>query len=320
MRTRTGRGFTLIELLVVIAIIAVLIALLLPAVQAARAAARRVQCVNNLKQFGIAMNNFHDVRGTYPPGAMSSPAQPWSCYILPYIEQTAMANALNVNAAYNDARNSTVTQSQIAGFLCPSDPNAGTVVFGGSSPNRVKGNYMVNFGNADYEQSATNLALTALGNMGGTILPLRGPFRVNNTSNAITPFAIRDVTDGTSNTMLMSEVICLPNMGTKSDSRGDFWADGKCTFMFTAALPPNSPMPDQLDGTNGCPNTNVSPPCIASSGSQLELNAARSYHPGGVDASCCDGSVRFIKSTINLVTWRALSTKDGSEVIDASSY
>jgi prepilin-type N-terminal cleavage/methylation domain-containing protein/prepilin-type processing-associated H-X9-DG protein len=320
MLMRRARGFTLIELLVVIAIIAVLIALLLPAVQAARAAARRIQCVNNLKQFGLAMSNFHEAQGTLPPGAMSSPAQPWSFFILSYLEQTAMSNALNLNAAFTDSRNSTVTQAQIAVFLCPSDPNAGTIMLDSKNTNRVKGNYMVNFGNADYEQSATNLSLPPLGNLGGPIAPFRGPFRVNNTSTAKTPFGMRDIIDGTSNTMMMSEVICLPNISTKSDSRGDYWSDGKCSYMFTAALPPNSPLPDQLDGTNGCPNTGVVPPCIASTGTQLELNAARSYHTGGVDVLFCDGSVKFIKNSVNLVTWRALSTKDGGEVIDASSY
>src|SRR4051794_38412025 len=113
MSMRRAKGFTLIELLVVIAIIAVLIALLLPAVQSARAAARRIQCVNNLKQYGIAMNNFHDVNGTFPYGAWNSPQQAWSMKILPFLEQTAMANALNINATYYDIRNTTVTQATI---------------------------------------------------------------------------------------------------------------------------------------------------------------------------------------------------------------
>src|SRR5947208_14082778 len=102
MRTGRARGFTLIELLVVIAIIAVLSALLLPAVQAARAAARRIQCVNNLKQLGIAMQNHHDVQGTFPWGAKNSPAQTWSFLIMPYIEQNTLFNALNQSKAALD--------------------------------------------------------------------------------------------------------------------------------------------------------------------------------------------------------------------------
>src|SRR4051795_5820025 len=123
-RPRPARGFTLIELLVVIAIIAVLIALLLPAVQAAREAARRLQCVNNMKQFGIGMQNHHDATGAFTYGAWNSPAQPWSFFILPYIEQTVMANALNMSATFTDGKNSTVTQSNLAVFNRPSDPNA----------------------------------------------------------------------------------------------------------------------------------------------------------------------------------------------------
>src|SRR4051794_32929026 len=104
MTTRRMRGFTLIELLVVIAIIAVLIALLLPAVQAAREAARRTQCVNNVKQFGIAMHNHLNQNGTFPAGAYNSPQYAWTFKILPFMEGTAMANALNQNAPYYDAR------------------------------------------------------------------------------------------------------------------------------------------------------------------------------------------------------------------------
>src|SRR5437764_6374031 len=146
MSSRRERGFTLIELLVVIAIIAVLIALLLPAVQAARGAARRIQCVNNLKQFGIAMHNFHNVQGTFPPGAQSSPAQSWAFFILPFLEQQVMSNTLNVNAAFYDGKNTTVTQTTIATSLCPSDSGGNTTLMHSKFPDRKKGNYMVSWG------------------------------------------------------------------------------------------------------------------------------------------------------------------------------
>jgi len=237
-----------------------------------------------------------------------------SFFILSYVEQTAMFNALNTSAPFNDARNSTVTQMGIGIFTCPSDPNASISTL--TTPPRKKGNYMVNWGSADYEQSATKLTggpklLPTVVN----VVPLRGPFRVNSTAQVPKGFGMRDIIDGTSNTMLMSEVLVGANSGTKSDARGDFWADSKCSYMFTTATPPNSWIPDQLDGTNGCPNTAATPSCYAASGSESEFNAARSKHPGGVNAAFCDGSVRFITNSIALATWRALSTSQGGEVI-----
>jgi prepilin-type N-terminal cleavage/methylation domain-containing protein/prepilin-type processing-associated H-X9-DG protein len=321
------KGFTLIELLVVIAIIAVLIALLLPAVQAARAAARRIQCVNNLKQLGIGMQNHHDVQSYFPWGGKSSPSQTWAFLILPYLEQVQMSNALNLNAAFYDVANSTVVSNPISVFICTSDRNVGTVMYS-KYPNRTKGNYAVNWGNADYEQSATNLVVNSpnasLGAL-AAVTPMRGPFRVNNTTNAITPFSIRDITDGTSNTMLASEVKIGPNSvsssgANASDSRGDIWAESKCSYMYTAATSPNSTIPDQLDGTGGCPNAKADPPCYAATGTQLEFNAARSFHPGGVNVLFCDGSVKFIKDSVSIPTWRAVSTKDGSEVVSSDAY
>jgi prepilin-type processing-associated H-X9-DG protein len=131
---------------------------------------------------------------------------------------------------------------------------------------------------------------------------------------------MRDISDGTSNTMMASEIRIGPDSGTKSDSRGDVWSVTKCGYMFTAATTPNSPLPDQLDGTSGCPNALVDPRCYAASGAQREYNAARSYHPGGVNVLFTDGSVRFIKNSVNLTVWRPLSTKDGGEVISADAY
>jgi prepilin-type N-terminal cleavage/methylation domain-containing protein/prepilin-type processing-associated H-X9-DG protein len=330
METRRARGFTLIELLVVIAIIGVLIALLLPAVQAARAAARRIQCVNNLKQIGLGMMNHHELQGTLPWGAKNSPAQSWAFLVLPYLEQVQMFNAANMDQASTTFANATVIQTNLSLFNCPSDPRAGKFWISptpASLPSRAKGNYMVNWGNSDYEQNmlpTDSFAPAVLGAF-GSVLSIRGPFRVNNTTTAITPFGIRDITDGTSGTMMASEIKIVPDAATtsglRSDSRGDVWSGTtKCGYMFTAATPPNSPIVDQLDGKNGCPDPASDPPCYRAQGAQREFNAARSHHPGGVNALFCDGSVRFIKDTVNLATWRALSTMDGGEVLSADAY
>jgi prepilin-type N-terminal cleavage/methylation domain-containing protein/prepilin-type processing-associated H-X9-DG protein len=326
MGTARARGFTLIELLVVIAIIAVLIALLLPAVQAARAAARRIQCVNNLKQLGLGVMNHHDAQGTYPWGAKNSPAQSWVFLVLPYLEQVQMYNAANMSQASTGFANSTVTQSKLSLFNCPADPLAGAMWLSPTPttvPNRAKGNYVVNWGNSDYEQNMTQADSFAPASLGafGSVVSIRGPFRVNNTTTVITPYGIRDITDGTSNTMMASEVKIVADFNGRSDARGDIWSGTtKCGYMYTAATAPNSLTPDQLDGKSGCPNPGSDPPCFQASGSQREFNAARSFHGGGVDVLFCDGSVKFIKDTINLTTWRALSTKDGGEILSADAY
>jgi prepilin-type N-terminal cleavage/methylation domain-containing protein/prepilin-type processing-associated H-X9-DG protein len=320
------RGFTLIELLVVIAIIAVLIALLLPAVQAARAAARRMQCVNNLKQIGISMQNFHDVNGTLPWGGKSSPAQTWAFLVLPFIEQVAMSNSINISKSAIDITNSTVTQTKLSVFVCPADPLGGALWIS-STPNRVKGNYVVNWGNSDYDQNMPLASIPndslAPANLGQyvTVHSLTGPFRVNNTTTAITPFALRDIVDGLSNTMMASELVVVADFGGKSDGRGDFWSEGtRCGAQFMAATPPNSPIADQLNGSSECPNPASKPPCVQTSGNQREFNAARSYHSGGVDVLFCDGSVKFIKDSVSIPTFRAISTMNGTEVVSADSY
>src|SRR3954468_859489 len=164
---RHRSAFTLIELLVVIAIIAVLISLLLPAVQSAREAARRSQCVNNMKQLGLAMHNYHDTVGTFPIGAMGvrslasggrypdgtavgSARRTWVPMLLPYIEQGTMANAYNFSINFNDVRNTTVELSVVSVFSCPTDPNYGSIE---QSPGRRQGNYLVNWGNTTWYQS-----------------------------------------------------------------------------------------------------------------------------------------------------------------------
>jgi prepilin-type N-terminal cleavage/methylation domain-containing protein/prepilin-type processing-associated H-X9-DG protein len=325
---RYHRGFTLIELLVVIAIIAVLIALLLPAVQAAREAARRIQCVNNLKQLGIAMHNYHDTLGSFPigrqginrpTGSLGYPGdltgtnhrRTWALSILPYIEQTTIANAVNFNIAYSDAShgNDTALTTELAGFLCPSDPNSGVVNAGAFKFHLA--NYMVNWGNTHYDQAGVTGEDPYNGPApGGPVSFLSAPFALD------FAFNISGFTDGTSNTLLMSEVIAgLPN-GTAFDHRGGVYNDDHNCAMFMTYTPPNSPIPDQVPSYCIYP-FGTNPPCL---NTVPAFNAARSFHSGGVNSLMGDGSVKFFKNSIGVPIWRAVSTLRGGEVISSDSY
>jgi prepilin-type N-terminal cleavage/methylation domain-containing protein/prepilin-type processing-associated H-X9-DG protein len=330
------RGFTLIELLVVIAIIAVLIGLLLPAVQAARAAARRVQCVNNLKQLGIAMHNYLNTVGTFPIGRqginrpVGDPGYPgdptggghrrtWALSILPYVEQGALFNAVNFSGSYNGSGMLTVIDNAIGVYMCPADPNVVSNRLGGLA--QRQGNYLVNWGNATYDQSAYNNPYTA-GPL-GTVAFAGAPFALDKS------FGFETITDGSSNTLLMSEVIgCVPNGTTTAgeDHRGMIFNDDMNCAMFMAYTTPNAKTPDLVPGYCQYPFQN-NPPCSSSfaNGSAVPVgspayNAARSYHSGGVNALFGDGSVKFAKDSINSMVWQGLSTTRGGEVISADNY
>jgi prepilin-type N-terminal cleavage/methylation domain-containing protein/prepilin-type processing-associated H-X9-DG protein len=330
METRRTRGFTLIELLVVIAIIAVLIALLLPAVQAAREAARRTQCVNNLKQLGLALHNYHDSVGTFPIGRMGinrptgNPGYPgdptggnhrmtWAWQILPYIEQGTLHATVNFSLPYSNAAQTTALYSEIAAFLCPSDPNSG--ILNAFTYKFHLGNYMANWGNATYDQTGKNNPYNGPANALGPVTFLGAPFTLDQA------YGVQNITDGTSNTLLMSEVIVGLPSGTTTgtvDHRGALFNDDYNCAQFEAYTTPNSQVPDQLPSWCVYPYQ-TNPPCIGTAGIPA-FNAARSFHPGGVNALLADGSVKFMKNSIGLSSWRGLSTTQGGEVIDASSY
>jgi prepilin-type N-terminal cleavage/methylation domain-containing protein/prepilin-type processing-associated H-X9-DG protein len=323
------QGFTLIELLVVIAIIAVLIALLLPAVQAAREAARRSQCTNNLKQLGLAMHNYHDSVSSFPIGAMGvrsliaggrypdgtpvgNARRTWLPMLLPYIEQGVVANSYNFSQIFNTYLNTTAELTQMSVLSCPSDPNQGSIE---NTPPRYQYNYVVNWGNTTWQQNMTTTYNPTVGiyppGTTNSVPFLGAPFTMDKS------FGIQSITDGTSNTLLMAEVrIGADITGGQQDHRGDIWNDDWMCAMFTAFTPPNISFNDYLGNDCNYPYQN-NPPCVV----QVPyFIAARSYHPGGVNALMADGHVQFFKNTIAYTTWRMLGSSQGGEVLSSDSY
>jgi prepilin-type N-terminal cleavage/methylation domain-containing protein/prepilin-type processing-associated H-X9-DG protein len=340
------RGFTLIELLVVIAIIAVLIALLLPAVQAAREAARRSQCVNNLKQLGLAVQGYADVNGALPPTATTQPT--WAvtndfgmkARMLPFLEQVALFNSLNMNdnIEQNTGSNYTADTILINTFLCPSDSNipCGTLAVSGAGTRQK-----------NYTSYPNNI---------GTIFNLAanggqhdGPAYHMGTPSQGPTITLASIRDGTSNTVIFGEFIrgrsqsASPTDGLHQVYNSpDAWpttAAGNTktidTYMNNClnskTIYPNFDHKGKIALTHLCgegggyshvmlPNTKA---CLFNNdGTQAgrTLVGASSYHPGGVNVGFLDGSVKFVKNSVSAATWRAIATRDKGEVVDASSY
>lgn len=283
-------GFTLVELLVVIAIIGVLIALLLPAVQQAREAARRMQCTNHQKQLALAMHNHHDVFGQFPYGATNSPRHTFWVQIWAFIEQHALAERYDQKQAFyvpphiNQNATTGLCTQFVDGYFCPSDQ--GNMRWKGDAYWRSRGNYVANFG---YTAGATTDLKSA-------------PFARNNGYKKMS-----DLTDGTSNTLFISEII-MAAQETQYDSRGDVFNDDGPGSAFMTNNTPNG----GVDNPQFCVNQAPNPPCSTDSGSPPHI-AARSKHPGGVNVAMADGSVRFVAETVSLNVWRAAGSSQGGE-------
>lgn len=294
-------GFTLIELLVVIAIIAILIALLLPAVQQAREAARRSQCKSNMKQLGLAMQNYHDVNNTLPIGAHAAWGHSWTWGILPFVEQHAlfevMPTPINDNGYVggSDARSLAIQQiarSSSPAFYCPSQP-------GGSresqSVNGLTGRARLNY-LASAGGDVTGDGLADMDSSNGLFHAVR-----MNGSGTGRVFRVRDVTDGLSNTVMLGEALYDVDKCTLCDH-----------FLF---FHPNFDSGDGSDFSEVLGSTFYAINNESSNFSHREVSFS-SVHTGGAHIVFGDGSARFISESIDIGIWRAMGSRNGGEVIE----
>jgi prepilin-type N-terminal cleavage/methylation domain-containing protein/prepilin-type processing-associated H-X9-DG protein len=323
---RHSKGFTLVELLVVIAIIGILVALLLPAIQAAREAARRADCNNKLKQLGIALQNFHDTYGNFPPGMTDDDTKNfgWGTYILPFIEKETLydsiANNIGLGGTVYDAKmlvrggashsnidtwNNIVidaavqqpyTKTILPSYLCPSNPIPKLDNNGFAASHYV--------GNAGTEIATFTAQGCASGTFQGRAQTGVLLFDNNNTVTTVTNMA--SVTDGTSNTIMVGEIGSSENVSPQNNTNGNFplWSggnnDGGCnTQMMGSHL--------RLADVNFFINRKI--------GGVYSDCSFGSFHPGGAQFVLVDGSVQFFANEINVIVYRYLGSRNDGEIV-----
>jgi prepilin-type N-terminal cleavage/methylation domain-containing protein/prepilin-type processing-associated H-X9-DG protein len=313
----TRRGFTLIELLVVIAIIGVLIALLLPAVQSAREAARRVQCMNNLKQVGLALHGYHDASGSFPPSlAAWSTGSYFAAFtaMLPHLEQGPLFAAYNASLQNIAPENTTVTSTRINVYLCPSMSMPITRPDPSFKDYLAPASYALNTGS---RYAWCWYGTDRYGMPDGLFVPTEAYSTMGQPIQRLSPVRMSDVPDGLSNTMAVGEQDYGlkdykfgsgdPRAGQVRGGEGA-WAD---SFPASGSFSTYAPF-----NTHAYFGTGSRPDFREMSG----IAAFRSQHPGGAQFLFADGSVRFLKDSIDKGTYKALSTRHGGEVLSADSY
>lgn len=299
------RAFTLIELLVVLAIIGVLLALLLSAIQKVRESASRLGCQNNLKQWALAMHDYHNVHGHLPPAAFAPPRTSWPILLWHYVELSTFADHYDFQRGFQEWPNTVmrthdgVMSRQSPIYFCPSD--RGRAFYQGDPWWRTRGNYAVNWGPIKQPVEWRFPRPT-----------VRAPFGYVDYYSRNRPLItnLNHITDGTSHTLLLSEV--LMHNDDSADWRGDMFNDDQQCGRFMTLDLPNTGIDEITVGAycESLPRL----PCIATwEGGKV---SARSNHRGGVNAAKCDGSVSFVNQNIELRTWRHMSTATGGEAVE----